>query len=231
MNTFYAKKVSLYPSSFFHLLQNNLFFPLTDMLKFLSLWLDKRIAMLLCILIIFHTSEFITHFRLHPKSTNLNSFLISRDSAIITVLSFVEYFFRKRYYPQYDKQIFQAIGFSLMAFGFAIHRVAIKSLGRSYTHYIAIKRDPGADLVTKDIYKYMRHPSYFGLFLFQIGNQVFLGNVIFSIIYAFVLLRFYHKRIIIEEKYLVRIYGARYLSYLSKVKFAFPLLGDSIHVP
>jgi protein-S-isoprenylcysteine O-methyltransferase len=53
----------------------------------------------------------------------------------------------------------------------------------------------GHELVTNGVYSVFRHPSYTGYFYFSVGGQIFLGNVISSVLFAVVLVKFFRDRI------------------------------------
>ena len=50
-------------------------------------------------------------------------------------------------------------------------------------------------LVTSGIYKFSRHPSYFGFFMFVVGSQIILGNMICMVWHAIVLWNFFYELI------------------------------------
>lgn len=80
----------------------------------------------------------------------------------------------------------------------------------------SIRRIPGLDaskFVTTGIYQWSRNPQYFGWFLVLIGISL-MGSSGLALLYtmiAITLFRFYITQI--EEPYLERIFGEKYLLY------------------
>ena len=68
-------------------------------------------------------------------------------------------------------------------------------------------------MVTTGIYAWSRHPSYFGFFLFSIGGQVILGNIICMFVYIYTLWKFFFDRIEYEEMFLIDFFGEAYKKY------------------
>jgi protein-S-isoprenylcysteine O-methyltransferase Ste14 len=58
--------------------------------------------------------------------------------------------------------------------------------GFAFTHLIKCERRPGHYLVHSGMYGLLRHPGYFGWFLWALGTQVMLCNLICTILFYFV---------------------------------------------
>lgn len=67
--------------------------------------------------------------------------------------------------------------------------------GSNFNHLVQKEKRAGHVLVTRGVYRYLRHPSYFGFFWWGLGTQVVLGNVVCLVGYAVVLWRFFKRRI------------------------------------
>ncbi len=67
--------------------------------------------------------------------------------------------------------------------------------GSNFNHLVQSKKRKGHVLVTGGVYRYLRHPSYFGFFWWGLGTQVVLGNAVCLVGYAVVLWRFFRRRI------------------------------------
>jgi protein-S-isoprenylcysteine O-methyltransferase len=50
-------------------------------------------------------------------------------------------------------------------------------------------------LITSGIYRYIRHPSYFGFFYWALGTQLLLENPFSFVAYALVLWKFFSHRV------------------------------------
>lgn len=59
----------------------------------------------------------------------------------------------------------------------------------------------------------MRHPSYFGFYIWCIGSQLLLLNPICIIIYHILLKEFFRDRIQLEEEYLAKFFGLQWNEY------------------
>ena len=73
-------------------------------------------------------------------------------------------------------------------------------------------------------YKYIRHPSYTGLFLEIVGVGLFLLNWLTIIIILILLFPSLSYRISIEEKILVEAFGNNYTSYQKRTKKLIPFI-------
>lgn len=67
--------------------------------------------------------------------------------------------------------------------------------GSNFNHLVQKEKKAGHVLVTGGVYRYLRHPSYFGFFWWGLGTQVVLGNAVCLVGYAVVLWRFFRRRI------------------------------------
>ena len=129
------------------------------------------------------------------------------------------HFFQWEFIPQ--KQIIQVntysyfLGFLIIIIAFIILLVAIKDLGRNLS---PLPRPiNNSNLVTKGIYRFMRHPMYYSLIFISFG--VFLTK--FSLYYLFLstsLILIIKFKIALEEKYLKNKFK-NYLLYKNEVKY------------
>ncbi len=83
----------------------------------------------------------------------------------------------------------------MLVVGQGTRTTAMIHAGSNFNHLIQSKKKEGHVLVTGGIYKYLRHPSYFGFFWWGLGTQVVLGNAVCLVGYAVVLWRFFKRRI------------------------------------
>jgi protein-S-isoprenylcysteine O-methyltransferase Ste14 len=113
-------------------------------------------------------------------------------------------------------------GVLLMVLGLLVRQGAIIVLGRSFTQTISVQKNQ--KVVDHGPYRYIRHPSYLGLFMIVIGIGVALqtwGGIL-VIIVLFGLAVGY--RIHIEEKFLVLELGDEYIKYMKKTKRLIPFI-------
>ena len=115
--------------------------------------------------------------------------------------------------PTLSNRYTVAVGFLLLFIGQAARSLAMARAGSSFNHLVqSTKRDDHV-LVTKGIYAFSRHPSYFGFFWWGLGTQLVLGNWVCFVVYAGILFVFFRERIRNEERFLVRFFGEEYERY------------------
>ncbi|PYH45845.1 protein-S-isoprenylcysteine carboxyl O-methyltransferase [Aspergillus saccharolyticus JOP 1030-1] len=116
------------------------------------------------------------------------------------------------------------IGLALMILGQTVRSVAMAQAGSSFNHTVQVARRDDHRLVTTGVYRWLRHPSYFGFFWWGIGTQLVLGNVACLIGYALVLWRFFKLRVRREENYLCAFFGDEYRAYRKRSWVGIPFV-------
>ncbi|OMO88773.1 Isoprenylcysteine carboxyl methyltransferase [Corchorus olitorius] len=96
--------------------------------------------------------------------------------------------------------------------------------GRSFTHLIKVYHEEHHKLVTNGIYGFVRHPSYCGFFIWSVGTQIMMCNPISTIGFAFVVWKFFEKRIPYEEYFLRQFFGPEYEEYARRVPSGVPFV-------
>lgn len=114
-------------------------------------------------------------------------------------------------------------GVILMGVGLGTRYLSMRTCGESFSHYIETKRTTQV-LVTTGIYGIMRHPSYFGYWMFTMGVQAILHNPINTLVDMCILLVFFTKRIHYEERHLEKFYGREYQEYKKRVGVCIPFV-------
>jgi protein-S-isoprenylcysteine O-methyltransferase len=109
---------------------------------------------------------------------------------------------------------------ALLAMGLTVRWLAIVSLGRFFTVDVAIHQQHV--LVSKGIYRYVRHPSYSGLLLAFAGLGVFFGTWLALSALTVPLWLAFSARIRREEAALLQGLGASYSSYCARTKRLLP---------
>ena len=114
------------------------------------------------------------------------------------------------------------VGLILIIAGMVIRFMAIRTLGKFFTANLAIQADH--KLVKYGLYKYIRHPSYFGSLLSFIGFGLTLNNWISLFIILIPVLISFIYRINIEEKLLSEQIGLEYIDYKKSTKKLLPYI-------
>lgn len=119
---------------------------------------------------------------------------------------------------------FFLVGLCILLFGQLCRSLAMHTAGVSFHHYVQREPSDKRKLVTWGIYKYMRHPSYFGYIWWFIGSQVLLQNPVVGCLGTIKLHQFFKNRISYEEEYLVAFFGREYEDYRSKTSTQIPFI-------
>ena len=123
-------------------------------------------------LAIFHYLEFIFHAIFHPKTLSSEYFLLNHSTAyhIAIIASIIEYWWTKSTNRSYITVI---CGIIMILIGQYTRSIAMWH-AKNFTHKLRFEKDDDHILVTSGIYKYLRHPSYFGFYWFSLGTQLFI---------------------------------------------------------
>jgi protein-S-isoprenylcysteine O-methyltransferase Ste14 len=112
------------------------------------------------------------------------------------------------------------IGLMLMAAGICVRQWSIFTLGRFFTAEVRVQ--DAQPVIDKGPYRWVRHPSYFGLIIFFIGVGLALTNAISLLILAVVPTVGLVVRIHFEERSLMASLGEPYRQYAATCKRLLP---------
>jgi protein-S-isoprenylcysteine O-methyltransferase Ste14 len=155
------------------------------------------------------------------KSTDRNSIYAILIGAMVgQIVSIVEwaYFIGEPYGIR--NPVVSGIGFAMMAGGIAFRLWSIHTLGKFFTSTVQIKDEH--QVVTAGPYKVVRHPSYLGSLVAQVGSAIFLEAPVGAIVCTIALLIAYKLRIDAEETALATSLGDAYKSYQQRTRRLIP---------
>jgi protein-S-isoprenylcysteine O-methyltransferase len=178
-------------------------------------------------LAVFHLLEFLMTAVYQPASLSYDSFVIAHSKAytVAMLVSWAEFWVESLLFGASKYSAFVCwAGIALAVGGQAIRVVGMRTCGQSFSHIIATERPPQHELITHGIYKYLRHPAYFGWFYWSIATQLILCNPIAAIAFAAWAWYFFASRIPYEEATLTRFYGEKYTDYCRHSYVGIPLI-------
>lgn len=79
--------------------------------------------------------------------------------------------------------------------GEALRIIAFFTCKSNFTHLVSYRKSRNHELVTNGVYSVFRHPAYTGYYYFSVFGQIFLGNILSSVLFAIVLTKFFTDRI------------------------------------
>jgi protein-S-isoprenylcysteine O-methyltransferase Ste14 len=112
------------------------------------------------------------------------------------------------------------VSLACMIFGLAIRWTAVASLGRSFSANVAIHAEQ--QLSTTGLYRFVRHPSYFGLLLVLVAIGLHTRDWIGFAIVVLPPLAALGYRIHVEEQALRTAFGPVYTVYAGRTKRLLP---------
>ncbi|CAH9134034.1 unnamed protein product [Cuscuta epithymum] len=186
----------------------------------------RQLLQMFIAIMFFHISEYILAVAIHGRSSvTVKSLLISKNYVFAMAFCFIEYLLEAHFFPSTKEHWWISdLGLGLVVLGEIIRKLAIITAGRSFTHLIKVHHEEHHKLVTHGLYKYMRHPSYCGFFIWSVGTQIMLCNPVSTVAYAVVVWRFFYERIPYEEYFLRQFFGAQYLDYARRVPSGVPFV-------
>jgi protein-S-isoprenylcysteine O-methyltransferase len=115
-----------------------------------------------------------------------------------------------------------SIGIILMILGVALRIWAVITLGKFFTMHVVIFSNH--HLVDTGPYRWLRHPSYSGVFITTIGLGLATGYLIVLITFLIILGFALGYRIYVEEKALKEKFGKEWIAYSAKTWRILPWL-------
>ncbi|KAK9737644.1 Isoprenylcysteine carboxyl methyltransferase (ICMT) family [Popillia japonica] len=181
----------------------------------------------MCVMAIFHYTEFLSIAIIQPNLVSTDSFVInhSKEYTIAALTSWTEYFL-EYYFFSSMKTIhwLSNIGLIICVGGELLRKSAMFTAKSNFNHIVQCHKNPDHVLVTHGVYGLCRHPSYVGWFYWSVGTQIILLNPLCTLAYAYVSWIFFRDRINIEELTLLNFFGEEYYNYQKKVGSGLPLI-------
>lgn len=112
------------------------------------------------------------------------------------------------------------LGVALMLAGVGLRYGAVRALGDAFVTPAVV--EPGAELIRRGVYAWLRHPSETGNLALCVGAALLLGSPIALALAILVLLPVVVTRIRREERFLAHTFGAAWRDYCTHVKRLVP---------
>jgi protein-S-isoprenylcysteine O-methyltransferase len=173
-----------------------------------------RVPFFIASLSLFHFLEFYVTARYNTRHATITAFLLSSNGWAYNVAhgsAVVECIVSHIFWPGqtaagrmltvtepfYGSEVSVLLigGFVLLSVGQVIRTIAMAQAASNFNHHVQSRHQQGHVLVNTGLYRYLRHPSYFGFFWWGLGTQLILGNMVCFVGYAVVLWRFFSIRI------------------------------------
>ncbi len=120
----------------------------------------------------------------------------------------------------YHWNTFFIIGTILALIGLIIRVTSILTLKQQFTY--TVTRIENHELIETGLYKRIRHPGYLGQLIIFLGISTCLSNWLSILLMIIPVLVGYLNRINVEEKFMVKHMGQRYLDYQMRTKRLIP---------
>ena len=120
----------------------------------------------------------------------------------------------------YHWDTFFAIGAILSVLGLVIRITSILTLKQHFTYTVTEIEDH--ELIETGLYKIIRHPGYLGQVIIFAGAATSLSNWLSIVLMLIPVLCGYFYRIRVEEKFMIRQLGSKYLEYQKRTKRLIP---------
>ncbi|CBZ30854.1 putative prenyl protein specific carboxyl methyltransferase [Leishmania mexicana MHOM/GT/2001/U1103] len=208
---------------------------------------DSLFALGLYILVVhiaFHVLEFLVAGFTRPHDTHPDAFMVfhSTPYLIASGTALLEFFVELYAIPEtwkLDPTRHAVLGFFvrvnyasallftlLVVVFYGIRVVSMLQCGSNFSLMIEHERHSNHQLVTHGLYRYLRHPAYFGWFWRTCCAQWILANPVSAVVHTGVTWYFFRSRIAYEEATLQRpdYYGEAYKRYKARTIVGIPFL-------
>jgi protein-S-isoprenylcysteine O-methyltransferase Ste14 len=122
----------------------------------------------------------------------------------------------------YHWNTFFIIGSFLAIIGLIIRIVSILTLKQQFTY--TVTKIENHELIETGLYKKIRHPGYLGQLIIFLGISTCLSNWLSILLMIIPVLLGYLNRIKVEEKFMVKQMGQKYIDYQKRTKRLIPTI-------
>ncbi|HOV26433.1 MAG TPA: isoprenylcysteine carboxylmethyltransferase family protein [Pseudobacteroides sp.] len=163
------------------------------------------------------------------STSNLQKYMynITKILTLYAVIIIIMHILEVQFYSLFsrlellDTLIFDVLGFAIGLIGLSLCFYAQQKMGKSWR--VGIDEKIKTDLITTGIYKYIRNPTYLGLFMLNLGVWIIWSTwTIFIFNLVFVL--FLEIQVRCEEDYLINVHGNDYMEYMKRTKRYIPFI-------
>jgi protein-S-isoprenylcysteine O-methyltransferase Ste14 len=105
------------------------------------------------------------------------------------------------------------LGFAVLAAGVALRLGPMLELGRRFVSVVALQ--PGHSLHTRGFYTVVRHPSYLGIVLMDLGFAGVFRSTVALLLMPMVFWMF-KRRMDVEEAFMIENFGSEYREYMGR---------------
>ena len=151
---------------------------------------------------LFHFLEFWTHARYNLPEATVGTFLLSTNGLAYNIANgtalletTLTSLFFQRWQARWSSDIAIGVGLVLIIIGQLTRSTAMSQAGTNFNHHVQRRKRDDHVLVTRGVYAYLRHPSYFGFYYWAVGTQMVTGNLFSGIAVGFLLWVFFNRRI------------------------------------
>jgi len=175
----------------------------------------------------FHWADFQIIATTNPdKELSINSYLLQTRSPLNMAAfgSCVEFALEWYFFPHLKEQLWcvSLIGVLMTLCGDGLRKVTNLTAAANFNQNDLQKRKGNHVLVTHGVYRWSRHPSYLGCFIWSLGTQIMLCNPVCLLAYAAGAWNFFKWLIYYEEQRLINQFGKDYVVYQSQVPTRLP---------
>ena len=122
----------------------------------------------------------------------------------------------------YHWNTFFAIGAILVIIGLIIRVASILTLKQQFTY--TVSKIENHELIENGLYKTIRHPGYLGQLLIFLGLSISLSNWLSVLFMLIPVLIGYMYRINVEERFMIKQLGQKYIDYQKRTKRLIPAI-------